>query len=125
MSLIRKTMNHLPFVHFTFQKQYCIFQTMSCTFFHVLGFPCDVYIKMFTLTREGALGLCVTICYSYSVPLLLCTLLRMSAAKRASVLQLIVKYSAKKGNRAAERKFGVSEKLVRHWRKAVMENTAS
>ena len=30
----------------------------------------------------------------------------------------IVKYAAENGNRAAERKFGVSEKLVRDWRKA-------
>lgn len=29
----------------------------------------------------------------------------------------IVKYAAENGNRAAERKFGVSEKLVRDWRK--------
>ena len=29
----------------------------------------------------------------------------------------VVKYAAKNGNRAAERKFGVSEKLVRDWRK--------
>ncbi|KAJ0023466.1 hypothetical protein NQD34_003365 [Periophthalmus magnuspinnatus] len=30
----------------------------------------------------------------------------------------VVKYAAKNGNRAAERKFGVNEKLVRDWRKA-------
>ena len=30
----------------------------------------------------------------------------------------VVKYAAENGNRAAERKFGVNEKLVRDWRKA-------
>lgn len=30
----------------------------------------------------------------------------------------VVKYAVENGNRAAERKFGVSEKLVRDWRKA-------
>lgn len=30
----------------------------------------------------------------------------------------VVKYAAENGNRAAERKFGVSEKLARDWRKA-------
>ena len=30
----------------------------------------------------------------------------------------IIKYAAENGNRATERKFGVSEKLVRDWRKA-------
>ncbi|KAJ0060643.1 hypothetical protein NL108_016740 [Boleophthalmus pectinirostris] len=52
-------------------------------------------------------------------------LLRMSPAERASVLLQVVKYSAENGHRAAERKFGVSEKLVRDWRKAGMESTAS
>lgn len=30
----------------------------------------------------------------------------------------VVKYAAENGNRAAERKFGVNEKLVRDWQKA-------
>lgn len=36
----------------------------------------------------------------------------------------VVKYAAENGNRAAERKFGVSEKLVRDWRKAEATLTA-
>ena len=36
----------------------------------------------------------------------------------------VVKYAAENGNRAAERKFGVSEKLVRDWRKAEVTLTA-
>uniref|UniRef100_A0AAR2LC38 HTH CENPB-type domain-containing protein n=1 Tax=Pygocentrus nattereri TaxID=42514 RepID=A0AAR2LC38_PYGNA len=36
----------------------------------------------------------------------------------------VVKYAAENGNRAAERKFGVTEKLVRDWRKAEVSLTA-
>ena len=36
----------------------------------------------------------------------------------------MVKYAAKIGNRAAERKFGMSEKLVRDWQKAEVNPTA-
>ena len=36
----------------------------------------------------------------------------------------VVKYAAENGNRAAERKFGVREKLVRDWRKAEVNLTA-
>ena len=36
----------------------------------------------------------------------------------------VVKYAAENGNRAAERKCGVSEKLVRDWRKAEVNLTA-
>ena len=37
---------------------------------------------------------------------------------------MVVKYAAENSNRAAERKFGVSEKLVRDWRKAEVTLTA-
>ncbi|KAJ0059190.1 hypothetical protein NL108_009126 [Boleophthalmus pectinirostris] len=98
---------------------YRIFRTTSCTFswfgcFLRLIVRCDLYIQMFILTvmrghRERLVDqYLLLLCHCHVALYCACLLQKEPLSCRA-----------------AEGKFGVSEKLVRDWGKAGMANTAS